>query len=146
MKTFSILLIATIFVACLDRSAFAQPSWLTGGWSYESNMEYSVKRGGAETRLLGSANAIQNGRIIEIGRIHVFNASGTLQGLINDSGKITWNFVYSGNRGDGCRNGGTQPAEVILDQAKKKLQIRVPWHSGAACESNTPFIATLYHT
>jgi hypothetical protein len=140
----STLLISTIFAACLDRPAFAQTGWLKGSWSYESNLEMYANRGNAATRLLGSANATQNGRIIEIGRINVFNAGGTLQGLVRDSGEIAWNFVYSGGVG-GCNGKGSQPAEVTLDPGKKKLQIRVPWYSGQFCEANTPFIATLYH-
>jgi hypothetical protein len=140
----STLLVATIVAACLDCSAFAQAGWLKGSWSYESNIEFQANRGSAATRLLGSANATQKGHIIEIGRINVFNAGGTLQGLVRDSGEIAWNFVYSGGQG-GCNASDSQPAEVTLDQSKKKIQIRVPWHSGEFCEANTPFIATLYH-
>lgn len=134
--------IGSIVVIAHAVPAFAQTGWLKGSWSYESNLEFQVKRGSAATRLLGSAKATQNGRIIEIGPINVFNASGKLQGLDHGSGKLSWNFVYSGN--DGCQR-GARPAEVTLNQSQKKIQIRVPWYSGEFCEANSPFIATLYH-
>jgi hypothetical protein len=148
MKTWltflSTLLIAMLFAACLGRMALAQTGWLTGGWSYESNIEIYANRGDPATRLLGNANGTQTGRMIEISRINAFgDTGGKLQGLVRDQGQITWNFVYSGGT-SGCHKGST-PAEVTLDPNKKKLQIRVPWHSGENCAYNTPFIATLYH-
>lgn len=141
---YSIIRIVPLFAACLGGIALAQTSWLTGGWSYESNIEIYANKGDPGTRLLGTANGTQNGHMIEIARINAFgDTGGTLQGLVREQGQITWNFVYSGGS-SGCHKGST-PAEVTLDPNNKKLQIRVPWHSGENCAYNTPFIATLYH-
>ena len=121
----STLLVATIVAACLDCSAFAQAGWLKCSWSYELNIDFQANRGSAATRLLGSANATQKGHIIEIGRINVFNAGGTLQGLVRDLGEIAWNFVYSGGQG-GCNAAIPNLRKSLSIKVRKKYKFECP--------------------
>jgi hypothetical protein len=143
-KTIVFAIYIALAAMLLGMSAHAQGvrqvDWMIGSWSYESEL---VIRGTLLNRKMGNATGTRHGRIIEIGLIQIANASisGLLQGFIRDDGTIAWNF-NSPNKVN-C-NVGSMIASVTLDPAKKKMRIQIPNYSGASCEANYPWTATLY--